>query len=193
MKGIPFLEIARSGPERVAKLGVKRVLKPTKPRKLLTSYDIVDQAASSTARILSSVRSIPYLDNTSPTKTTLTMNNSHCGIKGEILLLQPLWYAVKAAIMLLHTLAVHSQIVSNVLNTIIIKDHLPYYFSILFCGRVFYTETIHLGKQMWLYRVICPLIQPYETQGEGQALKTVRCHKDFIALRQQLALVFVCR
>ena len=61
----------------VAKLGIKRALKPTIPRKLLTSVGVVGRLDSSTARTFSSVGPIPYFDTRSPMKTTLSILNWH--------------------------------------------------------------------------------------------------------------------
>ena len=59
----------------VAKLGIKRALKPTIPRNLPTSVGVVGGHDSSTARTFSSVGSIPYFDTRSLMKTTLSIQN----------------------------------------------------------------------------------------------------------------------
>ena len=59
----------------VAKLGINRALKPTIPRKLLTSVDVAGRLDSSTARAFSSVGLIPYFDTRRPMKTTLSILN----------------------------------------------------------------------------------------------------------------------
>ena len=53
----------------VAKLGIKCALKPTIPRKLLTSVGVVGRFDSSTAWTFSSVGLILYFDTRSPMKT----------------------------------------------------------------------------------------------------------------------------
>ena len=107
-KGTPCLEIARKGSAAVEKLGMKCALRPTVPRKLLTSVSVVEQLDSSTAWTLSSPSILGHWDHHEDYLVHWELT------EGEVLV-QPLCHSVEFPVVHLIVFTVHYQVICNTL------------------------------------------------------------------------------
>ena len=146
----------------VAKFGIKRALKPTIPRKPLTSVGVVGGFDSSTARTFFTVGPIPYFESHKDYLVHLELTLLE--VEGEFLLLQSRQHSMEIPVMLIIALAMHYQVIGNVLNRYLLE-------LLEFTPKL---SGLYLNSPSCLWSP--HLVQSFEIQDEDPLLKRLHCH-----------------